>query len=331
MNVPARVAADAENAMNSIRELAASAQPTPPAPAANEPPAPEVVPPVPAPQPTAAPVDLGAELARVNRQLGTLAGRLEAAELDRGRLQRELEQVRTAPPAPQPPAPPPSSLISAKDREEFGEDLIDLIGRAVRQEVGGKLDQIGTRLSGLEGRIGKAEQTVTGTVQTNEQRAWAAYLQALTQRIPTWQQVNAEQGFLDWLEKVDTFSRKKLLDLLTDAHNAMDLEAVVSFFTAYKPELASAPAAPAAPQAPAQPAAPAAPAPLVDPATLAAPATQAPAPAPSQPATGRLWKQSEVDALFERKNKGLITPTEFAALEADYLKALAEGRVVANA
>ena len=334
MNVPARVAADAENAMNSIRELANAAQPPapaanePPAPPANEPPAPQPTPPAPA----ATPVDLGAELARVNRQLGSLAGRLEQSELERNRLLRELEQSRQAPPAPAQPPAPPQSLISQKEREEFGEELIDLITRVVRQEAGAKIDQLGTRIAGLEGRIGKAEQNVTQTVETQAQREWKNYLAALKARVPTWEAVNQEQGFLDWLEKVDTFSGKKLLDLLVEAHNEMNLERVVSFFVTYKPELGNAPPAAAAnPNTPPQPAAPAAPAPFVDPATLAAPATQAPAPAPSQQPTGRIWKQSEVDSMYERRNKGLLNEADFKREEANYLDALANGRVVANA
>lgn len=327
--VPARVAADADNAMNSLREMAAVAQPpaepTPPAepaPAANDPP-----PPAP-PAPAATPVDVTAELQRMNRTIESLTGRLSASDQRNAQLLRELEQSRTAPPAP--PAPPPS-LITSQDVEDYGQPMIDLIMRALRQEHGPKLEQLATRVAGLEGRIGKLGENVTATTEQVQQRAWNGYLAELTRRVPAWETINNEDGFLDWLEKVDTFSGQKRIVLLQNAHNAMDVSRVAEFFAAYKPDSVVAPAAPAATTPPAQPAPPAAPAPIVDPATLAAPSTQAPAPAPSQPPTGRLWKQSEVDTLYERKNKGLITPSEFERQEREYLSALAEGRVVANA
>ena len=264
--------------------------------------------------------------------MGSLQGRLEASELERQRLQRQIEERAATPPQPPTPPAPPPSLVTAKDREDFGDDLIDLVGRIFQQSIGPKLDQLGTRMAGLEGRIGKVEQTATAATNTAVKSAWDNYLDALTRRLPSWQQVNEDPAFLDWLEIPDTFSGKKRHELMLEAHQAMNVERVVSFFLAYKPDLGTAaPAAPAAAPTNPQPAAPAVPAPMVDPATLAAPATQAPAPAPSQPPTGRLWKQSEVDELFERKNKGLIKESDFKAQEADYIKALSEGRVVANA
>ncbi|MCJ7409500.1 hypothetical protein LPQ06_28285, partial [Klebsiella pneumoniae] len=114
-------------------------------------------------------------------------------------------------------------------------------------------------------------------------------------------------------------------ELLLDAHNQADAEKVVHIFRLYQRETgSSAPAAPTpAPQNPVA-------APPVDPNSLVAPDTAAPPPPPSGQPTGRVWKQSEVDRLYDDKAKGRITEQRFRELEKDYLRALAEGRVVAG-
>lgn len=325
-HIPARVAADAREADATLASLAAVAEPTP-APA--EPtPAPA---PVAAPAPTPAPVEpvptdeMRLRLQRLEQQLSTANGRLEAQTEQAAALQRQLLAAQQAPqPAPA-PAPAPAPLISEKDREEYGEDLIGLIGRVIDDRIGNRLSDAISKANGLEGRLARLENGVQ-TVQhaTTEQRA-KAYEAELTRLLPTWMEINEEPALLDWLENRDTLSGKKYGDLLQDANNRMDANRVVAIFQTYKTGLPTSALPAAGPQSTTTDT----PAPMIDPLTLAAPDTTAAAPAPSAPPAGRVWTMADVDKLFDDKQKKRITEAQFLAMEADYNRALAEGRVVA--
>ena len=330
--VPARVAQDAESAMADIAALAEAAAQTPPA--ANDPPpadpgepagAPAPAPAPAAPAPTATPVDPLAELRRMNDNLATMAGRLDAVNRDNQRLQQELLAARNQPPA-QPPAPPPS-LVTDKDREEYGEDMLGMVERVIQQTVGTQLRDLGTRLAGLEGRIGSVSTRVQQVAQVAELTAEQKYRQDLDSLVPGWEEVNKDQNFLDWLQEKDTLSGKKRFDLLLDAHENLESGRVAFIFKLYKPELGNAPQAAGTPSNPEPQSG--APAPIIDPATLAAPATSPNAAPPASPAPGKVWTQAEVDDLYDAKSRKRISAAEFQKREAEYFQALREGRVAA--
>lgn len=326
-NVPARVRQDADAAMGTLAELAAAV--TPPAPAPAPAPAPQGPPapaPAPAPAPVATPVpDLNAIVQRQQAQLDSVLGRQQQLIDANAALQRDLAAAR-AQPAPAPaPAPATSYTPTATEVKEYGEDLIDLITRIATGVAVARGAEMSTRVAQLEGRIGNVQQTAQQVQQTNEQLAFNRYLAELDTLIPGWRPVNDDPAFLQWLQEKDGFSGKAKQELLASAHEALDAGRVAAIFSAYKPELRTAPPAAPAPQTP-----PAAPSPHIDPATLAAPPTAPAAPPPAQPPTGRIWKQSEVDKLYDDKQKGRISQQLFEQEERDYMKALSEGRVIVD-
>jgi hypothetical protein len=147
-------------------------------------------------------------------------------------------------------------------------------------------------------------------------------MQKLDLLMPGWTETNEDQRFIDWLENVDKLSRRKYGDLLSEAHGNMEAERVTDIFCTYKPELrASAPQS-AGPQ-PTNPE----PEPVIDPMTLVAPNTAPAAPAPAAPPPGKIWSQADVDKLYDDKQKKRISESVFVQREAEYLQALAEGRV----
>lgn len=318
-HIPARVAADANEADAQLASLVAAATVTP-----AEEPTPVELPPAPAPVATVEPVpDLTAEIRRLQNQLQTTQGRFDDAARQLQAAQARLEETaRQPPPAP---TPPPAPLISDKDREEYGDDLINLIGRVLDQKIGGRLDDAIAKINGLEGRLGRVDSSVQSVRQISQQTAEQRYLAQLNELIPGWEVVNEEQGYIDWLENRDTLSGKKYMDLLLDAHQAMDANRVSSIFLLYKPDLRASAPQPAG----TQPNTPEASVPIIDPMTLAAPNTSPAAPAPAAPAPGKIWSMADVDKLFDDKQKKRITQQVFEQREADYKLALAEGRVAA--
>lgn len=328
MNVPARVAADAKSADEALQSLAAAAAAAnnPPAPADTQPPAPaptdtQPPPPPPAPQPVAQPTSVELELQRARQQLQTLTGRMEATQRQLEQLQRQPAQ----PPTPT-PTPPPAPLVTAEDHKEFGDDLIDLIERVLRQNYGTRIDDLGSRLSSLEGRLARQGEQVKQVGETAAEMAHRRYLESLDSAMPGWESTNNDPGFVQWLEKIEPASGRPYGELLQQAHTRREADRVINIFGLYKPELLAnrAPANPPPAPAPSQPSQPTG---RVDPAQLAAPKTDAPPPPPANPPAGPQWTTAMVDKLYEDRQRGRITPTEFAQREKEYLRALAEGRV----
>lgn len=341
MAIPQRVKEAAAEAEQQLQQLvnptpqpAAPAANTPPSatpPTAEVPPAPAPAPapndPPPAPAPVAAPTDPQTELQRLQQQLTTEAGRRAAQETEvaelRGRIQQmqELLKNRPAEPAPAPAAPPPD-LITPADREDFGEDMIDFVQRAIDQRLGRKVEQMLTRMAALEGQLRQLDARAQSVAQSTQELAGERYVDALNRLAPGWEATNEEQAFVDWLKKRDTFSRKTRHELLQSAHAEADAQTVAEFFRAYWQESGTAPAQPAPAQQPAQPASP-----PVDPNSLVAPAA-ASAPTPSlNPKGGKIWTQAEIEAVYEDRIKKRMTPERFAELEAEIMKAISEGRV----
>lgn len=330
MSIPARVAAEAAQADAQLAELAAAAKaandPTPPAPEQPQAPAPEQPPaPPPAPTPSVQPVpDTAEELRRIHQQLGTLQGRYDVILAENQKLRARVEEATRAPPAPPAPAPAPTPVVTAKDREDYGDDLIDLVSRVAAQSIGSRFDEIGTRLAGLEGRLGNTVQQVQSVQQITQSELAAKYFAMLDAQIPGWQQINESPQFLDWLQEPDILTGNTRMQLLQDAHGKAEADRVIHIFRLFKPDLGiGTPAPTPAPPAPA----PATPPGHIDPNTLAAPATGAPATPPANPPPGRIWLQAEVDKLYADKHKGRITQADFDKQEKEYFQALAEGRV----
>jgi hypothetical protein len=85
------------------------------------------------------PVDLSVEMQRMQQQLSSTLGRLEAATHANADLQRQLAEAARASQQPKPADPPPAPLISEKEREEYGDELIEFIGKVFEQKPAERL------------------------------------------------------------------------------------------------------------------------------------------------------------------------------------------------
>lgn len=324
-SVPAQVAADAAKADEMLKAMAEGRDPTQQEPQQEQAAEPQQeaeaeAPREEAPKSTADPVfDQSKELARLQQALNTAVGRLEHATAQNSTLVKQMEELKEQVNTRQAEPEPPPSLVTDQDIQDYGSDLIDMVTRVVKQQYETRLKDVQERLSVLEGRVGRVDESVRGTSAAVKQTAAERYEAKLTELLPNWESVNEEPELLDWLEKSDNLSGIKYRELLGDAHNAMDAKRVVSIFTLYLQQTGRN--APSRSGTPAEKKAP-----KIDPATLAAPNT---ASAPSSPTgkTGKMWTQEEVNKLYADKVAGRITQQVFAKREQEYLEALAEGRV----
>lgn len=129
-------------------------------------------------------------------------------------MQSEIESLKTA---------KPEALISEKDKEEYGESMIDMMRRAAREELAAKDSEI----QELKRKLNMVEDI---TVRKTTDDFWAE----LKRAVPDWEAVNVTEGWLDWLGEVDEFAGRVRQDLLDEAQKSRNASRVAKFFNAYK-------------------------------------------------------------------------------------------------
>ncbi len=239
------------NGIEGQQPPAAPTEPTPQVePAAVEPPAAQAAP-APA-EPATPPVPPVAATPDWEQKYRTLQGVFSA---ESGRMTAEkkalelriaaLEQAQATPaPAPQAPA----QLVTDKDIETYGPEMMDVIGRKateiaqqiVAQQIAAQkpqLDQLNAQVSNVQAAV----------YRTNEDK----FFGELTKLVPDWQALNQDDGFLTWLGEVDPLSGVPRQQYMDNAAGKYDYNRAAALFNTYRPQtpapVVAAPAAPAAP------------------------------------------------------------------------------------
>lgn len=159
-----------------------------------------------------------AEVPRLTAQVNELSTSLQAAL-------SEIEKMKHASP---PPAAEP--LVTEKDKEEFGADLVALQERIARQ-VAAPLQATIDKLAEKLASYGEVVNTNAAQVaSTAEER----YFDKLAARVPEWEHINSDAKWLEWLEGRFPGVRQTRQQMLNAARAALDLEATVELFAAYK-------------------------------------------------------------------------------------------------
>lgn len=148
------------------------------------------------------------------------------------KLQDAIQRVEKLAEAKQ--APPEASAVDPRDADTFGADLVEMVQRQVRSVIGtmaGKMDEV---VGKFEVRLGQVEQALNGTNETVAVTAEGLFYSALAESVPDWEQINAEDGWLEWLSEVDPVYGQPRQTALTAAQNSLDAKRVSAVFKAYK-------------------------------------------------------------------------------------------------
>lgn len=117
-------------------------------------------------------------------------------------------------------------LLSEQEVNEYGEDLLNVIGKRAKEEYAPEFDQLAQRLKRLEGRV-ESVGTVLETDQTKN------VYSSLTAAVPMWREINRDEGFKAWLDEPDPYSGKKRNEMLQEAFSRHEGNRVVSFFRGF--------------------------------------------------------------------------------------------------
>ena len=226
------------------------------------------------------------------------------------RLQRMVTQQRQIPPAPPTPRQP---LVTDKDLEAYGPELIDVVKRAALEAVSPEL-----------ARLNQTTQQVRQTVVKQSQDG---VYQQLANAIPNWSEINQSPRFKAWAGLRDVYSGEVRSKLLNAALQAADAPRVVAFFRGFLAEEQATGQAPEPQHEAATPRQAAVPLEM-----LAAPGRAKPAPGgtmPGSPADKPIFTRAQISEFYTRVRQGAYNgrDADKARDEAMIFSAQKEGRV----
>lgn len=118
------------------------------------------------------------------------------------------------------------SLITPEEREEYGDQLMDVIARRAREVVAKDIAK-------LEHENEQLKQRLDGVASVQTTNARQTLYGKLTDAVPNWRELNRDDGFLDWLDETDEFSGRPRRELLGEAFTRQDSGRVIKFFKGY--------------------------------------------------------------------------------------------------
>lgn len=259
---------------------------------------------------------LRAEIQTANQRWQVLQGMVNKKDSEIEQLRTLLAQLsQSAGKAPSQPEPQ-SKLVTEKDVEEFGVDMVDLIGRKATETV---TPIVAQAVAQLREEIARLEKSIGGVSEATSQIAADTFEDALTRAVPTWREINVDPEFISWLSEIEGFTGYTKLELLKDAYAAGDLPRTVRFFEAFSATKTAAPAPVPQPTVPVKNAE-----------KYVSPSKSKPQATPqSDTKETRIWDKASIQQLYEDRRTRRITAEEFDRLERDLFQAQRENRVAA--
>lgn len=249
----------------------------------------------------------GSEVPRLQEQLRTQQSQNQQLMLQVAELTRQMAEFTRR---PQEPAKGPS--VDPKDAENFGSELVDMVGRVATSVASGLVES-------LAARVAQLEQKLTGVAQSSTATAEQAFTAQLTTAVPNWMAINKQPEFLAWLGEADPVYGLTRQQSLDDAASKFDVARVAAIFKAFIAQSTPAPAPTPTPPTPAQ-----------ELARQVAPAT-APATPPQPTAQPGVMSVRDIEAFYDsvRRGEWRGREQELAQREAQINDAIAKGLLTA--
>ena len=205
------------------------------------------------------------------------------------------------------PEPEEKSLVSDKDVEDYGNDLIDMVrrvatevvGRAVSAEIAKIRKEVGT----VQQQVGEVSEHV---VQSAADRFWGQ----VKSLVADWEVIDKDPRWIEWLDTAPEFSEETYRQLAGVAIQKGNAQKIAALVGKWKQELGlDKPPVQAKPELQRQ----------VSPSSVRAAA-------PVQPA-GKIWSRAEYERAFDHRWTSATDPSTVAQVQAEADRAVAEGRV----
>lgn len=202
-------------------------------------------------------------------------------------------------------------LVTDKDVEAFGSDLVDLVKRqateVARAEMGQEIDILKAKNAELVGKL-------TGVTERQGKSDLNTYFAELARLVPDYEVINVDPGFMEWLADTDPLSGHTRQDYLNEAFGSFNSQRTATLFNTYK-QLTAAPAVPEVPR---------------ELTRQVAPGTSKVSAKPPTNAETKIWRSAEVDQFFRSVTRGDYkgNESEQARIEAEIDLAVMQGRLM---
>jgi hypothetical protein len=182
-------------------------------------------------------------------QFKSLKGRYDRDQEDRRRLQQTLQDqqrllAQVGPPsAPQGEGsglrfniapPPPGRFVKPNEVQEYGQELMDVVGRRAAEVYEPLLQQLATELQQVKRQVGGVQNTVVFDARVK-------MYDDLARAIPNWSAINESPQFETWLNQIDPISHRTRREFLSGAHNANQAGQVIDIFNTFLQSVGAAP------------------------------------------------------------------------------------------
>lgn len=111
----------------------------------------------------------------------------------------QLTQQLKTKEAPAPEPAPEADLVTKKDVDAFGEDLVDLARRIAKDEFGKRESKYLKQIEALQGQLAEAKGQVGEVVESTAKSANERFFETLDARLPGWDKVQATAECQEWL------------------------------------------------------------------------------------------------------------------------------------
>jgi hypothetical protein len=184
-----------------------------------------------------------------NSQVPTLQQQVQTLTESVAQLTQQLKAKEAPAPAPEPEA----ELVTKKDVDAFGEDLVDLARRIAKDEFGKRESKYIKQIEALQGQLAEAKGQVGEVVETTAKSAQERFFETLDARLPGWDKVQATAECQEWLGTRIPGTTVTWDMALKDAAGRRDVKTVLEVFESFfskHPNLNPAPPAPSPAPAP---------------------------------------------------------------------------------
>lgn len=258
---------------------------------------------------------------KYDAEVPRLSESLREANSRIARLEDKIAEVATQ--TIKPPVDEPRADFTPEEIADYGEDLLDVMGRKARsiveQEYRPQINQLQTELSTMKTQLGETGQKVAKQ-ETNEVFA------QLDATVKDWRNINVDPEFHEWLDQADPYSGQTRKDLMLQAFNRKHAHQVKAFFDGFMKENAVVVPQAADSQPSGQGGMQES---RLDLGNYVAPGTPKGGGQAGAPKEKRSWTNAEIGRFYGQVQKGHYKnrPEDKARIEADIVAATREGRI----
>ncbi len=211
-------------------------------------------------------------------------------------------------------------LLTPEERDEYGDPMLDIMGRRAREEID-------PEIQGLKATIANLETRLNGVGTVIQKQQTRTVYDTLADNIPEWQQINRSPEFIEWSKEIEPYSGQPRNKLIREAFDRHEGERVVRFFQGFLSEAAALDPTTAQPGSRTAPA-PAAGNGKIPLEAFAAPGRARSAP-PELPPEKPTYTRAAITQFWSDKRRGLWKGREAEAdkMERDIFLAQHEGRI----